>query len=97
MKEMNMQNIILKIIVLAFLDYNCLAKENSSLTLLSASPLNYFDPNSNLFSDWADHYKKNEAKLDQVLGKCYECIEKRPNHNNGDGENLQPFMKAKLF
>jgi hypothetical protein len=95
-KEMNMntQNILLIITVLAFLDNNCLAKENSSFTVLSASPQSYFDPNSNIYSDWADHYKKNEAKLDQILGKCYECIEKRSNHNNGDGENLKPFIKA---
>jgi len=32
---------------------------------------------SDVYSDWAEYHKKTEAKLDSVLAKCYECIEKK--------------------
>jgi len=74
----------ISILILAFFDNVCSVKDNSSsssLNLLSASSIGNFDANTNQFSDWANYYKKTEAKLDNVLTKCYECIEKRNNLN----------------
>jgi len=32
---------------------------------------------SDVYNDWSNYYKRNDAKLDSVLAKCYECIEKK--------------------
>ena len=84
---MNIQMIVsqkLAITVLAFSVCICLAKDNSTLNLLSASFNSQYDANSNPFNLWADYHKKTEAKLDHILANCYECIEKRNNNNNGE-------------
>ncbi len=74
----------ISILIFAFFNNVCSVKDNSSssLNILSASSIGNFDANTNQFSDWANYYKKTEAKLDNVLTKCYECIEKRNNLNS---------------
>jgi hypothetical protein len=81
----------ISILILAFFDNVCSVKDNSSLNLLSASSIGNFDANTNQFSDWANYYKKTEAKLDNVLAKCYECIEKR-NNLNTESKNFKIFI-----
>jgi len=40
---------------------------------------------SDVYNDWSNHHKKNDAKLDSVLAKCYECIEKKSGNQESPG------------
>ena len=40
---------------------------------------------SDVYNDWSNYYKRNDAKLDGVLAKCYECIEKKSGYHENPG------------
>lgn len=36
---------------------------------------------SAVYNDWANYHKKTDGKLDSVLAKCYDCIEKKSGYH----------------
>jgi hypothetical protein len=55
----------------------CIANAFSpAISLLSSSGIS-----SDVYNDWSNYYKRNDAKLDSVLAKCYECIEKKSGYH----------------
>ena len=74
------------ILVLADLSFSLRHNSSSSsFNLLSMSD------DSDVYSDWAEYHKKTEAKLDSVLAKCYECIEKKSGYQEHTGEAAKFF------